>query len=216
MAERDTAKHPQPHLPITTELSPTLPEITDRRLVAESRLFRIEQVDLKFSNGECRTFERMRGSGRGAVMVVACPDPEHFYLIREYAAGTHSYQLGFPKGLIDEGEDALAAANRELKEEAGFGARQLIHLQHLSLAPGYFSATMHIVLALDLYPESLLGDEPEPLQLVSWSWHAFNELLAQADFTEARSVAALFLARQYLESNQDVFKSIAASGASSG
>jgi ADP-ribose diphosphatase len=182
------------------------PEILGAEVVAQSRLFKVEQVQLRFSNGEERTFERMGGSGRGAVMVVACPDPEHFYLIREYCAGTHDYQLGFPKGLIDPGEDALQAGVRELKEEAGFGARNLVMLRSVALAPGYFNATMQIVLATDLYPERLEGDEPEPLELVPWRWSQLDDLLAQVDFTEARSIAALFLAKAYLDTHQDVFK----------
>ena len=182
------------------------PRILAQDIVAQSRLFKIEQVQLQFSNGEERLFERMRGSGRGAVMVVACPDSEHFYLIREYCAGTHDYQLGFPKGLIDPGETALQAADRELKEEAGFGASLLQELRAVALAPGYFNATMQIVLATGLYAERLEGDEPEPLELVLWRWDQLDELLAQADFTEARSVAALFLARKYLDSHPDVFK----------
>ncbi|MDP5143562.1 ADP compounds hydrolase NudE [Rheinheimera baltica] len=185
------------------------PEILSADIVAQSRLFKIEQLELQFSNGVQRTYERMRGGGRGAVMIIACPDDEHFYLVREYCAGTHDYQLGFPKGLIDPGEDAIAAANRELKEEIGFGARRFIQLKSLALAPGYFNATMHIVLALDLYAESLAGDEPEPLELVSWSRQQSQSLLQQEDFTEARSVAALFLAQQYLEANPDVFKQTA-------
>ncbi|WP_031570224.1 ADP compounds hydrolase NudE [Rheinheimera texasensis] len=182
------------------------PRILAQEIVAQSRLFKIEQVQLQFSNGEERLFERMRGSGRGAVMVVACPDPQHFYLIREYCAGTDDYQLGFPKGLIDPGETALQAADRELKEEAGFGASWLRELRSVALAPGYFNATMQIVLAGGLYAERLEGDEPEPLELVQWRWDQLDELLAQADFTEARSVAALFLARKYLDSHPDVFK----------
>ncbi|MDP5189011.1 ADP compounds hydrolase NudE [Rheinheimera baltica] len=185
------------------------PEILSADIVAQSRLFKIEQLELQFSNGVQRTYERMRGGGRGAVMIIACPDEEHFYLVREYCAGTHDYQLGFPKGLIDTGEDAIAAANRELKEEIGFGARRFIQLKSLALAPGYFNATMHIVLALDLYAESLAGDEPEPLELVRWSRQQSQSLLQQEDFTEARSVAALFLAQQYLEANPDVFKQTA-------
>ncbi|RVT44523.1 ADP compounds hydrolase NudE [Rheinheimera sediminis] len=182
------------------------PQILEQKLVAQSRLFKIEQLDLQFSNGEQRTYERMKGSGRGAVMVVACPEPGSFYLIREYCAGTHDYQLGFPKGLIDSGETAIEAANRELQEEIGFKAGRLIPLKTVALAPGYFNATMHIILALDLTASSLPGDEPEPLELVSWQWQQQFELLAQSDFTEARSVAALFLARDYLDKHQDVFK----------
>lgn len=189
--------------------SKQLPEILAQEIVAQSKLFKIEQLQLLFSNGEQRTYERMRGSGRGAVMIVACPDPEHFYLIREYSAGTHDYQLGFPKGLIDPGEDILAAANRELKEEIGFGASRFVALKSLALAPGYFNATMHIVMAFDLYPEQQQGDEPEPLELISWARGNSDLLLQQVDFTEARSVAALLLAQQYLEANPDVFKQTA-------
>ncbi len=64
------------------------PRIVGQQIVAQSRLFKVEQIDLEFSNGEQRVYERMRGSGRGAVMVVACPDPDHFILIRECCAGT--------------------------------------------------------------------------------------------------------------------------------
>jgi ADP-ribose diphosphatase len=185
------------------------PEILSQEIIAQSRLFKVEQLQLRFSNGEERTYERMRGSNRGAVMIIACPDPDCFYLVREYCAGTHDYQLGFPKGLIDPGEDILTAANRELKEEIGFGAGRFVQLKSLALAPGYFNATMHVVLAFDLYAECLTGDEPEPLELVSWSRQQTAALLQQADFTEARSVAALLLAQQYLEANPDVFKQTA-------
>lgn len=185
------------------------PEIVKAQIVAQSRLFKIEQLELLFSNGVQRTYERMPGSGRGAVMIIACPDDEHFYLVREYCAGTHDYQLGFPKGLIDPGEDVITAANRELQEEIGFGAHRFVQLKSLALAPGYFNATMHIVLAFDLYEQSLEGDEPEPLELVHWPRAELNSLLQQADFTEARSVAALMLAQHYLEANPDVFKQTA-------
>lgn len=170
-----------------------LPTITDRKIVAQSRFFRVEQVDLTFANGATREFERMAGKGHGAVMIVPFIDDDHILLIREYGAGTHKYELGFPKGLIDPGETPFAAANRELKEEAGYGARELTELTQVSMAPTFFSSRMHVVIARDLYPETLLGDEPEPLEVVKWSLDDIDNLLVRDDFTEARSLAALLL-----------------------
>lgn len=175
-----------------------LPLIHDSKLIAQSRFFKIEQIELEFSNGEERSYERMKGSGRGAVMVIPIVNDEQFYLVSEYGAGTHSYHLGFPKGLIDEGETPEQAANRELKEEIGFGAKNLIKLKTLTAAPSYFDSKMHIFLATGLYPEKLEGDEPEPLEIVPWTWHNVSELLAREDFSEARSVSALFMAQQML------------------
>lgn len=170
-----------------------IPQIVARTVVASSRLMRIEAIDLRFSNGAERQFERMQGSGRGAVMVVPFLDADTLLLVREYAAGLHNYQLGFPKGLIDPGETPEQAANRELKEEIGYGAGELVALKSVTMAPQFFSATMHIYIARNLYPEQLPGDEPEPLELVPWQLQNIDALLEQDDFTEARSIAALLL-----------------------
>ena len=186
--------------------APTLPTIHNTKLVAQSNLFKIEQLNLEFTNGEKRQYERMKGSGRGAVMVVPCISASEFILVREYAAGIHGYEVGFPKGLIDPGETPEEAANRELKEEIGFGAKRFIKLKTVSMAPSYFSAQMHIYIALDLYEESLEGDEPEPLEKITWRWSDAGSLLDKEDFNEARSVAALFLAQQKIDSQPDLFK----------
>ncbi|SHI20579.1 ADP compounds hydrolase NudE [Ferrimonas marina] len=178
------------------------PEILSSELVAKSRLFQVEQLHLRFSNGEERHYERMRGTMSGAVMVVPMLDEETMLLVREYAAGTHSYELGFPKGLIDPGETAMEAANRELQEEVGYAARSLEPLHQVALAPSYFSARMEILLAKDLYPSRLEGDEPEPLEVVPWSIHDLDGLLARSDFSESRSISALFLAQKRLKLNK--------------
>jgi ADP-ribose diphosphatase len=170
-----------------------LPEITGQRQVAKSNLFAIEQIDLTFSNGEERQYERMLGSGRGAVMVIPMLDNDTMLLVREYCAGTHSYLLGFPKGLIDAGESAEQAANRELKEEIFYGAKQLTFVTELMMAPAFFNAKMTIFVATDLYNAKLVGDEPEPLDVVPWAISDYKNLLQQADFSEARSIAALML-----------------------
>ena len=135
----------------------TKPEILAKQTVAQSKLFSIESLDLKFSNGELRTYERMKPSGRNAVMMVPITEQGDILLVREYAAGTERYELGFPKGLIDPGEAPNEAAVRELKEEIGFGARKLTPLKEVILAPSYFSSKMTLFIAEDLYPEQLEG-----------------------------------------------------------
>ncbi|PJG60404.1 ADP compounds hydrolase NudE [Aeromonas cavernicola] len=174
------------------------PQILKAEIVAQSRLFKVEALHLQFANGEERVYERLRGGNRGAVMVVPLLDANTLLLVREYAAGTHSYELGFPKGLIDPGEDAFEAGNRELMEEAGFGANRLIALKQVSLAPGYFASRMDILLAQELFPEQRVGDEPEPLDVIPWPLDRIDELLARPDFSESRSISALLLASKWL------------------
>ncbi len=176
------------------------PRILARREVARSRLFRIEELDLRFSNGVERTYERLPSTGHRAVMVVALDDAGEILLIREYMAGFHAYQLTLPKGAADPGESLEDAANRELKEEAGFGARRIELLKELSVAPGHMGFTQTVALATDLYPERLPGDEPEPLDVLRWPLARIDALFQREDFSEARAIAALHLARLRLES----------------
>ena len=112
--------------------------------------------------------------------------------------GLHRYELGLVRGRIDRGETPLEAADRELKEEAGYGARRLTVLRSISLAPTYMSHQTHLVLAEDLYPEKLEGDEPEGLDVVPWRLDKLHELMLREDCSEGRSLAALFIAREYL------------------
>lgn len=176
------------------------PDVLARAIVAKSRLFTVEELQLRFANGVERTYERLlsRGLGYGAVMVVAMEDAETVLLIEEYCAGTDGYELSLPKGLIEPGEDALAAANRELKEEAGFGARQLEYLTGLSLSPGYMSQCIQVVLARDLYPERLPGDEPEAIRVERFSLRDISRLAMAENFSEGRALAALYLVRDLL------------------
>ena len=178
-------------------MSPTLPTI-HRITEHDAGPYRLERLDLEFSNGERRQFERLHGRGHGAVVVVPMLDAETVLLVREYAAGFHRYELGLVKGRIDAGETPLQAADRELKEEAGYGAHSLEVLRELTLAPTYMSHSAHLVVARDLYPQRLPGDEPEPLEVIPWRLDALHELILREDFSEGRSIAALFITREWL------------------
>lgn len=180
------------------------PTILKKTTVASSRLFRIESLDIEFSNGEQRNYERLaRGNPNGgAVLVVPILDADTVLLIREYSAGVHRYELGLPKGKTDPGESFIDAAQRELKEEVGYGARQLQQLSTFSLAPSYLEHTTEIFIATDLYAEKLAGDEPEELEVVPWRLSDINGLLATGECTEARSIAALFMAVEHLKNGQ--------------
>lgn len=176
-------------LPIIHGITPRADGLVDRHA---------EELDLEFSNGERRRFHRLRAEGPGAVVVVPMLDDDTVLLVREYAAGVHRYELGLVKGRIDAGESAIEAADRELKEEAGFGARRLDVLRSLTQAPLYMSHQSWLVVARDLYPERLPGDEPEELEVVPWKLNALDQLMLREEFSEGRSLAALFIAREWL------------------
>ncbi|MBA2655282.1 MAG: ADP compounds hydrolase NudE [Gammaproteobacteria bacterium] len=179
-------------------MSTEKPTILATKILATTEIFQVEGVHLRFSNGEERHFERLKGRAHEAVMIIPVLDSETILLIREYGVGLEDYYLGLPKGIVNRDEDILTAANRELMEETGYGARSLQFMKSLSSAPAYTTRTMKVVLAMDLFQQRLEGDEPETIEVVPWKLKDLDLLLERSDFHEARSIAALFMVRELL------------------
>ena len=66
---------------------PIKPEVLNIRSSAKSRLFLVEELQLRFSNGVARTYERLASRGNGAVMMLAIDSEKNLLLVREYAGG---------------------------------------------------------------------------------------------------------------------------------
>ena len=159
-------------------------------------------MDVEFSNGATRVYERLMSRGNGSVLVIPMLDDDTVLMIYEFSGGTERYELWLTKGKIDKGETPLEAAGRELKEEIGYGSKKLTFLKTITLAPGYQSSETHIVLAEDLYEEEAEGDEPEPLEIVIHKLSNLSTLTYNEDLTEARSILALHMARDFINNRK--------------
>lgn len=179
---------------------PQPPKILSRRSVTDSEMFKVEAVDLEFSNGERRYYEYLLSGTFPAVIIVAMINHSECLLVQEFGIGLEEYQWGLPKGRVDEGESLIEAANRELQEEAGYAAKSLTVLKTLSQSPNYMQHKIHIVLAEDLYKSKLEGDEPEPLAVQRIDLKQLDSVIGRADLSEARSIAALYIVRDWLRS----------------
>lgn len=172
------------------------PIILDKRRLKISKFFTVEQLDLEFSNREKRTYERLYG-GNGAILAVPF-DGTNFYLTSEYACGFERYELGFVKGKIDKNEDPITACNRELQEEIGVYAKNIIPLrEEMTVAPGMLSLRMFSFLCTELEDRFIdSGDEPEPIQLIKVRPKEARDLIfdENSPLTEARAIACLTLA----------------------
>jgi len=170
------------------------PTILSCQSICQSVLFDVEQVQLRFSNGQHRCFERIRnhtGKTLNSVMALPLIDDDTFLLVREYGVGLERYHIGFPKGLIDPGEEAVAAINREMMEEIHYGSKLITPLITLAPSPAYLDSMMMVFVAKQLYSKELPGDEPEPLEVIPWKIDQVDSLLSHPEFIEARSIAAL-------------------------
>ena len=174
------------------------PKLIAKTTLAKTKVFTIEQLHLQFENGNEVEYERIYSPPAGAVLIVPQLDANTIILIREYCAGIQRYEIAFPKGRVEEGESLVESANREIMEEIGFGAKKLELIKTVSVSPGYMSHQTHIVHATDLYQQKLQGDEPEAIEVLYWDLNKLDDLINNKEFTEARSIAALYLLKNQL------------------
>ncbi len=111
--------------------------------------------------------------------------------IKEYAAAVDDYMITLPKGKIDAKETMYEAAGRELQEEIGYKSDNIKYIQTLYLAPGYIDHITYMMLADKLSPSSLIGDEPEDLEIIRVKISQINVFLDQQTIVDSRVYAAI-------------------------
>jgi 8-oxo-dGTP pyrophosphatase MutT (NUDIX family) len=102
----------------------------------------------------------------GAVAVVA-HDGERLYLVRQprEAVGEPAL-LELPAGKLEEDEDVLATAKRELAEEIGKAAGSWERLTSFYTSPGFAAEEVHVYLATDLRDASAEAEEEERIEVM--------------------------------------------------
>ena len=178
-----------------------MPTIKNKSIIITTKLFKLNKLNIEFSNKATRDYEVISGTGNGAVMIIPILGDDILF-IREYAAGIDDYSLTFPKGKIDDGESILGAANRELQEEVGYKSERIKKIYTLDLAPGYMNHKTHIVLAENLVPSKLEGDEPEDLEVIKCKKNDINKLVFENNNIDSRVLASLYVYNQVINDNK--------------
>lgn len=132
----------------------------------------------------------------GAVVVAAVDSEGYVYLVRQYRHAVGRELLELPAGGLEPGEEPFAAAQRELREETGLTAEEWTSLGSFYSSPGFANERLHAYLARDLKEVETDPDDDEDLEIVRCS---LAELIGGLeDLTDAKTLATLLLARQYL------------------
>jgi ADP-ribose pyrophosphatase len=135
----------------------------------------------------------------GAVMILPFLDRDTVLLVRQfrYPLRRHFYEL--PAGKIDDGEEALAAARRELREECGQEAAAWQHLATVYPCIGYSDERIELFTARNLSYVGHARDEGEFLETVPLALAQALEWVKTGRITEVKAVLGLLWADKYRE-----------------
>jgi 8-oxo-dGTP pyrophosphatase MutT (NUDIX family) len=162
--------------------------------VYSGRLVNVRIERFRHADGEEVTREIVRH--QGAVGIVA-HDEQQLWLVRQpREAVGESDLLEIPAGRLDvEGEQPLAAAQRELAEEIGRGARTWESIVSYYTSSGFTDERVHLFYASELYPAQAHSDEEERIEIVRWPLGELDAAIEQC--RDAKTLIGLmWLARR--------------------
>ena len=164
--------------------------------IYNGRVFDLRQDQVRLPNGRVTHLDIVEHPG--AVVMVPVDAQGNLWFVRQYRHAAGKWLLELPAGTLEEGEDIESCAHRELREEIGMAAGKVQKIGEFYIAPGYSTEFLHIYLASDLSPAPLPGDDDEFIQVESLTIDQAYALAGQGSIPDAKTLAALFLARPYL------------------
>jgi ADP-ribose pyrophosphatase len=135
----------------------------------------------------------------GAVTILPVDGEGRILFVRQYRHATGRELLELPAGTLDPGEAPEVCAAREIREETGFAAGELLKLGEFFLAPGYSTEYMLVYLARDLKRAPLPKDQDEFITLQTISIEEAYRMAMSGAIMDGKSLAALLLAQTYLQ-----------------
>ncbi|MDR3115534.1 MAG: NUDIX hydrolase [Treponema sp.] len=138
-----------------------------RREVFTSPIFSIQERTCRSPDNEPRIFTVLDAPDWAIVVpVLTTPRGKEFVMVRQWRHGAQELSLEFPGGVFEKGEDARAAAARELREETAYEAGTIRSLGVCSPNPAIMANRVHFFLAFDLKPlEAQALDEDEYVEV---------------------------------------------------
>jgi ADP-ribose pyrophosphatase len=170
--------------------------IVSREQFMKGHAFNVEKVRLLMPDGRERTYDLV--DHVDAVTILPIDDEGMVYFVRQYRVGAEKDLLELPAGVIDEGEDPLTTAHRELREEIGEDASQMLRIGGFYMAPGYSSEYMNVYLATNLREEISDHDEDEFLSLVKIDLREVFAKIQSGEIEDGKTISAFMLAMPLL------------------
>ncbi len=178
--------------------------ILSSKVVYRGPVFQITSDQVKEPSGAVVRRDVVRHSGSVVIMAVentsllargrqkqANAEGPRVLLARQYRYTANDFLWELPAGRIDEGEDELPAAKRELIEETGFTADRWKRVLHFYVSPGFLDETMSVYLAEGLHKGVA---QPEEDEFIARRFFPLTQVIRMATtgvIRDAKSIASL-------------------------
>lgn len=135
----------------------------------------------------------------GAVVIVPVTSEGRILLVEQWRRAANQVMIELPAGTLEKGEPTLLCAQRELQEETGFRAGEIIPMGGFYTVPGYCTEYLHLFLAKDLEAAPLPADDGEEIDLLSLSLDEVHLQIESGKICDAKTIAGIYRYERWLK-----------------
>lgn len=179
----------------------------EEKTVSEQHIYtgniiNVDRITVTLPDGRLATRDIVKHPGASAI--VPLNENGEMYMVRQFRKPLESVSLEIPAGKLDAGEDPAVCAARELKEETGLLARQIIHLVSIHSTPGFSNEILHLYAAVGLHEGESCADEDEFISTEKYSVKELIDMVLTGKITDAKSITGIFFADMIIRGKIDI------------
>lgn len=159
-------------------------------LVYQGSFLKVLRDEVELPDGNKATREYIPHPG--ASMIIPVTDQGQLVMVRQFRYAVQRIFIEFPAGKIDQGEDPLQTAKRELEEETGLVAKDYHHLTTIHPVIGYSNEKIELYLAKGLTATKQRLDHGEFLDVFEIPFAEAMEKLRSGEITDVKTMVGLF------------------------
>jgi ADP-ribose pyrophosphatase len=169
------------------------------QIVHKGKVFNLRLDQVRMPDGKQARFDII--DHPPAVTLVPVDSDNTILFIRQYRHAVGGEILELPAGVVEANEPPELCAQREIREETGMSAGQILNIGEFYEVPGYSTEYMYVYLARDLKPDPLPGDEDEYISVERILVEDAFRMAYNGEILDAKTLAALLLAAPHLRKN---------------
>lgn len=173
----------------------------DEIIIYDGKIITVKKETVLLPNGQKALREFVHHKNAVAVLPIV---NDKIVLVKQYRTGSKDFMIEIPAGLIEDGEDPVNTAIRELQEEVGYIPNTLNFLGKYFLSPGYCDEVIYLYYTDDVKPNKLPLDEDEFIEVLNIPLSEIDDFISSNmlnNYMDAKTILALSLYKNIKDKN---------------